>query len=505
MELKFENFFQSVCQMFSADKMINPLQMEEHRDYKMIYHQFRVTPSQIQKAAIILTLLYSIALSLLFNIIHLQLNLVLFFLFSALFVYNKLEGFYLKKIREKERELDILTLFIKFDIDLSIETTPYYEDLTLKVLTTLMRSYPNLSEYLTSLMVLIRKGEPPEKVIDQIIPPSFQLKEILKQVIHYSEYSRNLPFLNEDRPEVEFQGFSKSLESRLNIVFFLGMFFPLGLSFFMMLQQISPWAVLFSIPFFELLLSKATSSFLQGNVSLLGFSLYDSEELKNEFAEFLKFYREFIFKLQVVPPESAFIRSYRIMQPPLKEKLTDSVEQLMKYKLTFVEALRRFQDELQNPKCKILIQNMHALLSENSEKTAIQLLNVLKRIEDQMELQKEREIILKGEKIKVVVFSALLPIILGIISGILPVLANMLQISTTTSPFDFPFTVGIASGEILVYALAQIILVWIAVTKFNEMLVLPNIRRKQIIGVLIFIFSFLIAIITAGNLSIALF
>ena len=216
----------------------------------------------------------------------------------------------------------------------------------------------------------------------------------------------------------------REIESKLSILFFFGLFFPLGLSFLILFQRINYFVLISILPLFYISLKALNKKFLKNNFFLLGLLNNYSKEEKAKFNEFVFFLLSFTMNLQKnSSPEVAFVRTYsqnvhhfNILDKPLKSQIS----QLVNFSCSFNEMLENLQFELKSIRYKIILDMIGKLVAQNAYLSHEKITEILNEISVHQTLETKLEIIIKGEKFKVLLFLFLLPMIIGGIGGLFP-------------------------------------------------------------------------------------
>jgi hypothetical protein len=164
--------------------------------------------------------------------------------------------------------------------------------------------------------------------------------------------------------------------------------------------------------------------FLKNNFFLLGLINNYSKVEKAKFSEFISFLISFALNLQKnSSPELAFVRAYsqnelqyNILEKPLKTQISH----LLNLSLTFNEILEKLQIELKSIRYKIILNVIGKLVAQNAYLSHEKISEILNEISIHQTLENKLEIIIKGERFKVLLFLFLLPIIIGGIGGLIP-------------------------------------------------------------------------------------
>jgi hypothetical protein len=216
----------------------------------------------------------------------------------------------------------------------------------------------------------------------------------------------------------------REIESKLSILFFFGLFFPLGLCFLILFQRINYYILISVLPLFFITLKTLNKKFLKNNFFLLGLINNYSKEEKAKFNEFISFLVSFTLNLQKnSSPELAFVKAYtqnELHYNFLKKPLKKQISLLLNFSCTFDEILERLQIELKSIRYQIILDVIGKLVAQNAYLSHEKISEILNEISIHQKLENKLEVIIKGEQFKVLLFLFLLPIIIGGIGGLFP-------------------------------------------------------------------------------------
>ena len=172
----------------------------------------------------------------------------------GLYIYNYLKSYPREIIEFRISKVESMLYLLKMDVDLIARVNLSFEDPLIKLIDLFHYSYPELSNSLSEIKKSIRRGVDIEDSLQNIESPSQKIRDFFSHMVMYISDPRYFQFNQSSSMEMEYQTFSKGLETRLNILFFIGVFFPLGLGFMMILGKIDVLTLLLSVPFFGFIL-----------------------------------------------------------------------------------------------------------------------------------------------------------------------------------------------------------------------------------------------------------
>jgi len=354
---------------------------------------------------ILILLLISILISLIFA--H-RFNLIL---------YNR--------ISKRESLINAMLYLIKIDFSLIHKLLKKNSDYALNFIT-LIKDYKfPLSYDFKVILKNIHEGVAPEDELINLITPSKDFDDFLKNLL-INNFNIDSTFLdnNENDLDKKFKIFLRELQSRISIIFFVGLFFPLGLCFLILFQLINMIFLSLFVPLFLFLLNILFRKLVKKNSYLIGvFNNYSKLETR-KFNEFVIFLRSFANNLKSnTSPEKCYIESYRqnknqliLLNQPIKTLISS----LITFSCSFNEMIDFLKLKMKNFRYSIIMDVIQKCVNENAYYSSEKIIDLLNIISKHQKMGEKLEIIIKGEKFKIYFFIFLLPILIGAISGMIP-------------------------------------------------------------------------------------
>ena len=474
--------------------------------YNYLYRKlYDIDEDDINKASFIISL-FSFSISAILSIALLDFSILIILLYSTIFSFILSYRFNLilyHKINKIESTINAFLYIIKIDFSLIQKTLGSNSDYCINFIK-LINDYkiPFLSNF-KNILRRIHEGNIPEDELIKIITPSEDFNQYLKDLL-VNNFDNNNVFndFKESTLEKKFKIYLRNIQSKISILFFVGMFFPIGLCFLILFQLINLIILIFVIPFFLYFLHILFRKLIKKNSYLIGvLSEYSSLE-KRRFNEFLLFLKSFASNLKYnISPERAFLKSYKqnknifkLLEQPVKNQ----VFRLLNFNCSFKDIISFLKLELNSIKYSIVLDAIEKFIAENANYSSEKIFDILKIIHKHQELEKKLEVIIKGEKFKVFFFIFLLPILIGAISGMLPfflLITTNINSSNTIILIDF-------SNLINIYYIIIINIVFISSISItcNYFLKIINYQKKfpiifisNLLFILTFMSSFLIA------------
>jgi len=398
---------------------------ELNKRYKIIYkREFNVYENDVNKANFIIFIIsFNVLLISLIFLTKLSFLLILSFSFLLALMVSFLFSKRLNnEIIKKENQLNALLYIVKIYFSLIQKSHGDKADHAINFIKLISEYRLPISREFRKLLNKVQLGENPEVLLSKIITPSLDFNLYVKELL-LTNFSNSYK-LNEKSLEKKFRKFLREIESKLSILFFFGLFFPLGLCFLILFQRINYFILISILPLFYISLKALNKKFLKNNFFLLGLLNNYSKEEKAKFNEFVFFLLSFTMNLQKnTSPEVAFVRTYsqnvhhfNILDKPLKSQIS----QLVNFSCSFNEMLENLQFELKSIRYKIILDMIGKLVAQNAYLSHEKITEILNEISVHQTLETKLEIIIKGEKFKVLLFLFLLPMIIGGIGGLFP-------------------------------------------------------------------------------------
>jgi len=478
---------------------------ELNNRYKIIYkREFNVYENDVNKANFIIFLIsFNIFLISLIILTKFSFLLIISFSFLLALIISYLFSKRLNnEIIKKENQLNGLLYIVKIYFSLIQKSHGDKADHAINFIQLISEYRLPISKEFRKLLNKIQLGENPEVLLSKIITPSLDFNLYVKGLL-LTNFSSSYK-LNEKSLEKKFRKFLREVESKLSILFFFGLFFPLGLCFLILFQRINYFILISILPLFYISLKTLNKKFLKNNFFLLGLINNYSREEKAKFNEFVFFLLSFTMNLQKnSSPEVAFIRAYSqnehhfsILNKPLKSQIS----QLVNFSCSFDEMLENLQFELKLIRYKIILGVIGKLVAQNAYLSHEKILEILNEISVHQKLESKLEIIIKGERFKVLLFLFLLPIIIGGIGGLFPLFNFMMGNTFFSASLSFSILFELLfSYDFIIIFFSLLFCVYISSHFFLEIISYERKRILIIISNMIYILAFFSAFINILN------
>jgi len=473
--------------------------------YKIIYKkEFNVYENDVNKANFIIFLIS-------FNIFLIPLLFLTKFSFILILSFSLLLAliisyFFSKRLNneiiKKENQLNALLYIVKIYFSLIKKSHGDKADHAINFIKLISQYKLPISKEFRKILNKIQLGENPETLLSKIITPSLDFNLYVKGLL-LSNFSNNYR-LKEKSLEKNFRKFLREIESKLSILFFFGLFFPLGLCFLILFQRINYFILISILPLFYISLKTLNKKFLKNNFFLLGLISNYSREEKAKFNEFISFLLSFTMNLQKnSSPEVAFVRAYSqnerqfsVLDKPLKSYIS----QLVNLSCSFDEMLENLQFELKSMRYKIILDVIGKLVAQNAYISHEKISEILNEISVHQKLENKLEIIIKGERFKVLLFLFLLPIIIGGIGGLFPLFNFMIGNISFSGSLSFSVISELLfSYDFIIIFFSLLFCVYTSSHFFLEIISYERKRMLIAISNMIYIIAFFSAFINILN------
>ncbi len=481
---------------------------ELNERYSQLYRKlYQIDENDVNRASS-LVCIFSFSICFLISISLIKLNLLIIISYSIIFSLMVAYRFNLiiyHDINKKELEINAMLYLIKIDFSLIKKTLKPNSDFSLSFIKLIKNYHIPILHHFKNILARIHEGEIPENELMRILTPSRDFNQYLQNIlINKFDNTNSLTQLSETSLEKKFKIYLKEIQSKISIIFFIGVFFPIGLCFLILFQLVNIIILTILIPFFLILLNFLCHKFIKVNPYMIGvLNNYSSIE-KKKFNEFLLFLNSFAMNLRNnLSPEKAFLNSYsqtKNIFMVLENLIKNQISQLLNFNCTFHDIIQNFKLELTSTRYIILLDLLEKFVSENPYYSAEKIFDILNILNNHRKLEKKLEIIIKGEKFKIFFFIFLLPFLIGGISGMFPFFILMTQSINSITPLEF---IGYKNLLNLYYILL-IFIVFISSISITSSYFLKIIKYRKkfliiLISNLIFILTFISSFITTIN------
>ncbi|TXT64793.1 MAG: conserved membrane protein of unknown function [Promethearchaeota archaeon] len=478
-------------------------------NYLDLYHKrYNIEQRYINKATTCIFTVLFLAISIIsLLVINISFLIIIFYsLLISLISSYQFNSFLYWKIKKIEQNLNSVLYFIKIDFSLiqkaSITNTDYY----IKFITLIANYDLSISKDFSYMLSEIHCGIRPETSLRSYISPSLDFNLFLKNLLVKNFSSLNpLEKTHVNTLEDDFKVYLKEITSKLSILFFIGIFVPIGLSFGFFFISVSKIFMLIVVPFFYAFINYLFKKFMKKNHFLIGMIKNNSEFEQKILNEFLVLIEKFAFNLnRNQSPERAFLTAFISEKSSLQtisSVLYSEINKFFNGISTFMELLILIKKKLKSVRYSIVISSIITMIQENSYYAASKIIEIVKIFRKHQALQNKVNILIKGEKFKTFVFLILLPLIIGSIGALIPFLPSILTNLFELNEFTFG-TINQSSLEIMdVISILITFLITNSISSYYFLSII-NIRNKffiMAISDIIFILTYLLSVLNVMN------
>lgn len=463
---------------------------------------FNIDISTINKACSFLFFILNLLFASLFSLfLHLIISISLSFLLSFLFAFY-FSRILFSELTNRKRYLNIIINFIKLDYQLirkSCDDIEDYNMLFLKRLKTYKKIY---NSYLYYFYKEIQCGKNPEDLFGNLIFPSHEFNYFIRSLVVNSRLSSsNLSVIKETALEKNFRIQFKEIDTKMSILFFIGLFFPIGLCFFILLLKINLIFTLIFIPILIFVLHFLNKNFIEKSSYLIG-KIYHIDNIeKEEFEEILLFLKLFAINLQKnSSPENSFINSFIQLKGHIsliKKIFNEEIVNLVRLNTNLKTLIKNLSNNIKSLKISLILDIISYMLARNSKFTGKKIDQILDLVEKYNMLEEKMLTKIQGQKFKLVFFLIFLPFILGFIGGMLPIFINLLENVYNNDVYS------ISNKFFSVYNLSDIIIIFLTLffsnitvdVYFSKIVFFENRILIIIFSCSIFLISFFISLL----------
>jgi len=426
--MNLNSIYLKFCRKFHDYKIPGLKFKELDMRIKKIYKDFyQIEENDINKATFVILIISIISftfISLIFTSFNIYMILLFTFIFSlSISYFFNLRIF--KEIRKKDMKINSILHLIKIYYSLIEKSLLTDSDRVIAFIQLINDFEISVSKAFIHSVKVIQEGTNPEVYLQNIKTFSQDFDNYIKELLLCDFIPQNkFEQIEDGSLENSFRVFIKQLESRLSIVFFIGIFFPLGACFLILFQMTNVVFLLILIPIYFLLLSYMNRKFVKSDIFLIGLLSDYSKREKKRFKEFIEFIKLFSLNLQKnISPEAAYINAFSRQRAHLKflnSDLQNHSLSLVNFSYSFNEMIDKLKIQINSFRYSIILQVLKKILEQNPLASSNKIMDIITVLNSHQRLEKKLEIIIKGEKFKAFLYLFIMPFVLGIIGGLIP-------------------------------------------------------------------------------------
>ncbi|MFX1275904.1 MAG: hypothetical protein ACFFBP_06735 [Promethearchaeota archaeon] len=431
--LSFCNYFQKYNLPLLRFKEIT-------KEYKYVYRIiYGVNEEDICKASFIVFLFLFLPTTLIFFLIINLEEIFLNVFYSILFglIISIISAYYFnmvlyKTVKKEEKVINALSYLIKINFSLKKSIQHERADTCMTFIKLMMDYKLPISELFRHIFGRIHLGFVPEEELELLVTPSKDFNIYISELlIKNFGYNTKIDYYNESSAEKNFRILIKSLDTKIGIIFFIGLFFPLILCTFILFQQVKLLFVLFITPLLLVFMYWMFKKLVRVNTVLIGVLDEYSRTKEQQFSEFLQFLESLALNLKnSYSPEVAFIKAWtknKSQFPLLNETLNTHISSLISLQYTFEDLINQLKITLASPRYKIILDVIHSMLENSAYYSSEKINDIIQIIERHRTLEDRFKTIIRGKRFIVKIFIFLFPVILGTLGGMLPLVISIVK------------------------------------------------------------------------------
>ncbi|MFX1365833.1 MAG: hypothetical protein ACFFCE_00270 [Promethearchaeota archaeon] len=363
-----------------------------------------------------------------FNILY---SLMFALIFAVLVAYNFNLTIY-KRIKKDEKIVNTLLSLIKINFSLIKTIKDQKSDLCLSFIKLVMDYKLPISDNFKFIHGKIHLGYVPEEELLLIETPSKDFNSYISELmIKNFGHDYDIEDYDENSSEKNFRILIKSLQTKIGIIFFTGLFFPLVLSSFILFQQINIFFALFIATSLLFLMYWMFKKMVRINIGLIGVLDEYSGVREKQFDEFLLFLEVLALTLKNnYSPEVAFIKAYsksKTYLSLLNDTFYKQISYLISFQYTFKDLINNLKLILDSPRYKVILDVIYDMLKKSAYYSSKKITDILAILDRHRRLEEKFRLIVSGKKFLVKVFIFIFPGILGAIGGMLPLVIAIVR------------------------------------------------------------------------------
>lgn len=506
--MKNPEYYIKFCSKFN-NSHLPKLKLKSLNDrYSYLYKEiFKINENNINRASFIIFII-SFFTIVSISLFFFQLNILIISLYSVIISFIITYRFNLVlyyEIVKMEKEINAILHLIKINFSLIQKTMKNNSDSCLNFINLIKEYRMPIKGNFNTILKRIHEGSTPETELLNIISPSKDFNQYIRFLLMNNfEYRPEIDDFQDNTLENNFRIYLREIQSKISIIFFIGIFFPVGLCFLILFQILELIIIIILIPFFLYFLNLLCRKFVRKHSYLIGILKEYSNSENKIFNEFLLLLNSFAINLNKnISPELAFLKSYvqnKNLFVVFKPIIRKQISNLLNFKLSLREMIQFLKLELKSIRYHVILDAIDKFITENANYSSDKIFEILNVVHKHQKLEKKLEIIIKGEKFKIFFFIFLLPLLIGAISGMLPLFLLITRSSSSLSPI-----ISINHGRLInafnIFIIFLIFLSSISITTVNFLKIINFQKNFPIILIsnLIFILTFLISFLNIAN------
>jgi len=499
------------CRKFQRSKIPELKFKKINESYRKIYKKrYKIEEKAINKATMFIFLLIFMIITTI-SILFIKISIFIIFFYTtiiSLIISYQFNVFIYNKIKKAEQVLNSVLYFIKIDFSLLQKISRKSTDFYLKFIYLIANYDIPISNDFKKFISRIHCGNNPEKALRDYITPSADFNNLIKNLL-IKNFDKFSPLQDEamNTLEEDYKIYLKEITTKLSILFFIGIFVPIGLSFSLFFISVSKLVMLLVLPLFLAFINYLFKKFIKKNHFLIGMIKNNSQIEQKKLEEFLLFIEKFALNLKRnFSPEKALLNAYfeeKARLPTISGILKEPMNSFFNGITTISETLKKIKDKMINKRYSIIISSILKMIEESAYYSASKIVEIINIFKNHQNLQKKIKILIKGERFKTFIFLILLPLIIGSIGALIPFLPNIFNNLFEFQELNIRNT-AIAENQISSVDIISILITFLITNSISSFYFLSIINYHNKIFIIlvsdtIFILTYLLSIINIMN------
>ncbi len=418
---KFFKFYNHLCKKLPDNKIRSKkiLSFFYSNEHQRIFEvAFSVSASQFLSlvSGVVGTLFFLMVLINFLGIIssNIYFIIIIFIVIFGLFLIKWPVIIIGKEIRNKMNFIQLFLIEIEIFIDHSQKDDKFVRFIEL------LKTSPSIAWNQREILQNIYHGKNPKNQLqslhfytsfyNQIFKQHFIESDLVIQSKLSQEYSAYY------RQKIEY--FNSTFENRINIFFFVTIFYPLGLLYYMSISEDIVWISIKGLLIFVVLLVSVSKGLLQQKYELLGTAIENKHKAK-QYEAFLTFLKHLSVISSRFSFEYAFLSSISKLSQQNKKLLGIKKKNPNFTISNFNNFMINFFRNIRDENLKIFVFSFMNLLKCNQMKTRLFYSKINSVIENHFNIGKERQLQIKSSKFRAKIYKIISCFILGVLTPLM--------------------------------------------------------------------------------------
>jgi len=491
-----------ICNRFHNYNIPKISYKELNQKYKDLYQDYYgIEEEDVNKTTFVLFIVVFIVTTIV-SLVLIPLNffiIIICSLFLSTIITYKFNLIIFNEINQKEKRINALLYLIKLNYSMIQQSFSSNTDYCLKFIELIKYYDIPVFDIFNKIFERIHEGYSPEEELNNLNTPSKDFDNLISDLI-VNNFNNNIFIdkLEENESEKHFRIYLKAIETKISIVFFVGLFFPIGLCFYILFSRMQIIFFVIIVPLFLFLFNYLFKKLLNTDTFLIGLLKDYSNLEKRRFNEFLIFLKGFAIRLERNnSPEKAFIETYLKNENNLiylKKAFNQQISNLLNFSYSFGEMMDNLATALTSIRFNLILGIIKEMVERSAYHSSTRINQLLQIINKHKKLENKLDLIIRGEKFKLFIFLFMLPLIIGALGGTL----HYLTVITNNFNFQILYSIDLLkdfSNILNILIIFLILLSCNTITSFYYLKIISLEKRYYIIFIsdLLFITAFMIS------------